>query len=61
MNLRHTSVAVDYWQIRPRRGAADLYPRKYRTRDEAEYMVALMKRRVRYKVVGFNRYGKVVL
>lgn len=47
-----------WWRIIPKRTADDCYRRRFATRRDAE---ALMQgRRHRYKVVAFNRHGKLI-
>lgn len=50
-----------YWKIVPRRGAPDLYHgRDFPSQADAEALLAAMRKRIRYKVVGFNAAGKRV-
>jgi hypothetical protein len=46
------------WRIIPKTTAPDIYRRSFPTREQAEWVLSQMHRRMRYKVAGFDEHGK---
>lgn len=56
--VRATQSEPGWWRVVPRRKAADVYPRRFDSRAEAEHTLAMMRRRRTHKVVAYNIEGK---